>query len=260
MLGCIAGDMVGSVYEGFSKGTKREDFPLFSLHSRFTDDTVLSVAVADAILGGEDFQPALLRWARRYPHAGYGGMFRDWMNADSPRPYRSFGNGSAMRAGPVGWAFDTLEDTLEAARASALPTHDHPEGIKGAQAVALAVWLARNGAGKHDIRVEVEKRIGYSLRRSLAEIRPGYRFDVTCQGSVPEAITAFLESGSLEDAIRKAVSLGGDPDTQACIAGAIAEAAYGAASGELLRQVRARLPSDLLDVVDRFEARFGPGN
>jgi ADP-ribosylglycohydrolase len=174
-----------------------------------------------------------------------------------PEPYQSYGNGSAMRVSPVGWVCQTLDETLELARHSALPTHDHPEGIKGAQAVAAAIFLARNGASKTGIRSEIETRFGYNLGRTLEEIRPVYSFDPTCQGSVPEALIAFLESDSFEDALRKAVSLGGDSDTQACIAGAVAEAFYGGVPFDLAQSVRALLPAEMTRVLDRFGTQFG---
>jgi ADP-ribosylglycohydrolase len=252
MLGAIAGDVIGSVYE-FSP-MKREDFPLFHLESRFTDDTVMTVAVARAILEDGEYGAWMRCLGRRYPRAGYGGSFMRWLRSDDPRPYGSWGNGSAMRVSPVGLAFDSQERVLAEAFRSAMVSHNHPEGIKGAQAVALAVFLGKSGAGKETIRRELESRFGYDLGRSLAEIRPGYCFDVSCQGSVPEAVIAFLESRDYEDAVRKAVSLGGDSDTQACIAGAIAAAHYGAVPEAIASRVRSLLPEDFLDVIDRFAA------
>lgn len=225
MYGAILGDIAGSVHE--HAATKSIDFPLRTLGSRFTDDTVLTVATADALLRDGDYAAAYRRWGRRYPHAGYGGAFRQWLAADDAGPYGSWGNGSAMRVAPVGWWLDDLDAALEEARRSAAVTHDHPEGIRGAQAVAGAVFLARTGVSKEDIRRFLTERIGYDLSRTIDEIRPGYRFDVSCQGSVPEALTAFLESRSVEDAVRLAISLGGDADTQACIAGSVAEAYFG---------------------------------
>jgi len=250
MLGAIAGDIFGAVYEG--QGLKSEDFDLFEAPRFFTDDTVLTVATADAILTDGDYRAAYLRWGRRYPNRGYGGMFRGWMDAEIRGPYESFGNGSAMRVSPVGWAFDTVEETLEQATRSAAVTHNHPEGIKGAQAVAAAVFLARNGAGKDDIRSQISDWFGYDLDRTIAEIRPGYRFDVTCQGSVPEALIAFLDASDLEHAIRLAVSLGGDADTQAAIAGSVAEAFWGGLPERIRTEVWIQLDDDLLRVVERF--------
>lgn len=252
MLGAIAGDIIGSVYEFHP--IKSEDFPLFGEESRFTDDTVMTVAVAGAILEGGDYGSWMHLLGRRYPNVGYGGSFIRWLMADDPKPYGSWGNGSAMRVSPVGLAFDSQERVLTEAFRSAVVTHDHPEGIKGAQAVALAVFMARNGAGKADIRLELESRFGYDLGRTLAEIRPAYHFDVSCQGSVPEAIIAFLESSDYEDAVRKAVSLGGDSDTQACITGGIAAAFYGGVPEDIASRVRSLLSEEFLTVIDHFSA------
>ena len=224
MIGAIAGDIIGSVYEG--RQVKTTEFPLFTTRSTFTDDTVLTVAVADCILHGKDYATTFKQYGRRYPHAGFGGMFRKWLNSDSLAPYYSFGNGSAMRVSPVGFAFDTIDDVLAEARRSAEVTHNHPEGIKGAQAIAAAILLARQKETKSSIKEFIEKNFGYDLSRTLEEIRPHYQFDETCQGSVPQAIIAFLESDSYEDAVRKAISLGGDSDTLACMAGGIAQAYY----------------------------------
>jgi len=253
MMGAIAGDIVGSVYE--HRPIKTTDFPLFGPRSRFTDDSVLTVAVTDAILGGRSYRDAVLRWGRRYPDAGYGGAFVRWLQADEPMPYHSWGNGSAMRVGPVGWAFDDEDEVLRQAKLSAEITHDHPEGIKGAQATALAVYLARTGADKATIRARIQSQFGYDLARTVESIRPTYRFDVSCQGTVPEALIAFLDADSYEDAVRNAVSLGGDADTLACIAGAVAEAFYGGVPEPIRADVRARLTSDLWAVVEAFERR-----
>jgi ADP-ribosylglycohydrolase len=225
MLGAIAGDVVGSIYE--HRNIKTTRFPLFHPLCRFTDDTVLTVALADSILHGSRFVDLMKQYYRAYPHAGYGGYFHQWAQSEQSDPYNSWGNGSAMRASPVGFAFDALEEVLEQARRSAEVTHDHPEGIKGAQAVASAVFLARTGRTKEQIKGYVETAFGYRLDRSLDEIRPTYDFNVSCQGSVPQAIRAFLESEDFEDAVRKAISLGGDSDTIACMAGGIAQAFYG---------------------------------
>jgi len=254
MMGAIAGDIVGSVYE--HRPIKTTDFPLFQPHSRFTDDSVLTVAVADAILNGRPYRDAVLRWGRRYPRAGYGGAFVRWLQADEPAPYHSWGNGSAMRVGPVGWAFDDEDEVLRQAKLSAEITHDHPEGIKGAQATALAVYLARTGADKATIRARIRTEFGYDLARTVESIRPAYRFDVSCQGTVPEALIAFLDADFYEGAVRNAVSLGGDADTLACIAGAVAEAFYGGVPESIRAEVRARLPPDLWAVVEAFERRY----
>jgi len=233
MLGAILGDIIGRPYE--FKPIKTKDFPLFSKQSGITDDSIMTIAVAQGLLEGRrisrvtsyEIKQAMRRLGRQFPHAGYGSQFRRWLKSENPEPYNSFGNGSAMRVSPVAWFFDDLEDTERFATISADVTHNHPEGIKGAQSVAAAIFLARTGATKNEIRLYIEESYGYDLSRSIDRIRPDYRFDVTCQGSVPEAIIAFLESTGFEDAIRNAVSLGGDADTQAAIAGSIAEAFYG---------------------------------
>jgi ADP-ribosylglycohydrolase len=254
VIGAIGGDVIGSVHEWAA--TKTTSFPLFTAGSRFTDDTVLTVATAHAILTGEPYADAYQRFGRRYPDAGYGGMFSEWIHAADPRPYNSWGNGSAMRVSPVGFAFGTADEVLREAERSAAVTHDHPEGVRGAQATALAVFLARSGAGREEIRDELTVRFGYDLDRRVEDIRPGYEFDVSCQGSVPEAIIAFMDSEDVEDAIRLAISLGGDADTQAAIAGGIAQAYYGEVPSEIVGPVRDRLTEDLLEVVDRFQERF----
>jgi ADP-ribosylglycohydrolase len=258
MLGAIAGDVIGSVYERLP--VRNTDFPLFPRGARFTDDTVLTVATAEAILQGGDYREAYRSWGRRYPAAGYGPGFKRWLVHDDPPPLGSMGNGSAMRVSPVGFAFNSLEEVLREAERTAIVSHNNPEGINGAQAVALAVYLARTGATKDDIRRETTVRFGYDLKRTIEEIRPTYRtgirFDMTCEGSVPEAILAFLDGESYEGAVRLAVSLAGDSDTQACIAGGIAEAFYGGVPDPILQEVRVRLPSEMLTVVDAFAATF----
>lgn len=253
MLGAIAGDMIGSVYE--ADPVKAEDFPLWSTHSRATDDSVLSIAVAEAAMGDRDYAAALRRWARRYPNAGYGARFYDWMRQDAAPSYGSWGNGSAMRVASIGWLFDSEEAVLREAAASAAPTHDHPEGIRGAQTIALAVYLARRDITRKDLRLRLRLFSGYDLDRRLEDIRPDYGFDVSCQGSVPEALIAFFASTSVEDAIRKAVSLGGDADTQACMAGAVAEAFFDATPPTIERELRARLPADMTEVLECFLQR-----
>lgn len=254
MIGAIAGDIIGSVYEHAPIKTK--DFPLFHRQARFTDDTVLSIAVARAILDKVDYGSAIRDIGRRYPNAGYGGSFIHWLLADGAPPYNSWGNGSAMRVAPVGFAFGTADTVLQEAANSAAITHDHPEGIKGAQATALAIFLARQKAGKAEIRDEIEQRFGYDLERTVDEIRPRYSFDISCQGTVPEAIVAFLDSMSWEDAVRNAVSLGGDSDTLACITGGIGEAWYGGIPEAVRQRVMELLPDDLAAIVTRFRARF----
>jgi len=258
MLGAIVGDVIGSVYE--RHGVRTTDFPLLRAESTFTDDTVLSVATAEVLLRGGDYAAAYRSWFRRFPERGYGDRFREWAAAEGAGPYGSLGNGSAMRVSPVAWAFDTLEEVLAEARRSAAVTHDHPEGIRGAQAVAAATFLARTGAGKGQIRATVEESFAYDLSAPLDAIRPTYRFDATCPGSVPQALRAFLEATDFESAVRLAVSLGGDSDTLACMAGAVAEAYYGGVPAALQSQVLGILPQELAGVVRAFAARFGgPG-
>jgi ADP-ribosylglycohydrolase len=254
MLGAICGDVIGSVHE--RRGTKETSFNLFDQAMRFTDDTVLTVATAEAILTGEDYGAAYHRYARRYPHAGYGSAFRAWLRSDNPRPYGSWGNGSAMRVSPVGWMAASESQALEEAARSAAPTHDHAEGVKGAQAVALAVYLARTGTEKEGIRRRVSEQTGYDLSRSVEAIRPAYRFDVSSAGSVPESIVAFLDAGDFEDAVRLAVSLGGDADTQAAIAGGIAEAYWGGVPASIEARVRRVLPQSFVTVIEAFQRRF----
>jgi ADP-ribosylglycohydrolase len=227
MLGAIAGDIIGSVYE--ARPIKTTRFPLFHPLCRFTDDTVLTVALADSLMHGHTYVDQLKRYYRAYPRAGYGGSFHQWAQSERSDPYNSWGNGSAMRVSPVGFAFGSMDEVLEHAKRSAEVTHDHPEGIKGAQAVASAVFLARNKQTKEQIKNYIETTFGYDLDRTLDEIRPRYEFQVSCQKSVPQAIRAFLESDDFENAVRLAISLGGDSDTLACMAGGIAQAFYGGA-------------------------------
>ena len=272
MLGAIIGDIAGSAFE--FDGIKTKDFPLFEAHRgercRFTDDSAMSIAVAKALLEAapdrHDLPDCAETWMRRigrqFPDCGFGGRFRRWLFAGEPRPYYSYGNGSAMRVSPAAWAAGSLEEALMFADAVTAVTHDHPEGIKGARAVAASVFLARTGADKSAIREHVRQHY-YPLEKTLEEIRPGYRFEVSCQKSVPEAIQAFLEAESFEDAVRNAISLGGDSDTQAAIAGSIAGPYFGIP--ESLRQRALEfLPASLRTILGEFEARFGadpaPGN
>ncbi|HWQ73801.1 MAG TPA: ADP-ribosylglycohydrolase family protein [Syntrophomonas sp.] len=255
MFGAIAGDVIGSAFE--FNNIKRTDFKLFSMWSQFTDDTVLTVAVADCILHGKDYGRTIRDYGLNYPDAGYGGRFYQWLHAEAIDPYNSFGNGSAMRVSPVGFAFDTYEQVMEEAAKSAAVTHNHPEGIKGAQAIAAAVFLARSGLSKAEIKGRIEADFGYDLNLNLGDLRKTYKFDVTCQGSVPQAIVVFLKSRDYEDAIRKAVSIGGDSDTIACMAGGIAHAYYKSIPAHIVKGVRALLYQDLLDIIDEFAARYG---
>ena len=266
LYGAIIGDIVGSRFEGRGKKIKKKDFEFFSPDCRFTDDTVMTVAVADAILktGDEDDGRILFKnvaesmqnFGKKYPHAGYGGRFKEWIYSDKPKPYGSFGNGSAMRVSAAGWVSESVFKTREVARQTARPTHNHYEGVKGAMAVASAIFLARQGKSKDEIKNYIETEFDYNLSRKLDDIRPTYHFDVTCQGSVPEAIIAFLESTDFEDAVRNAVSLGGDSDTQAAITGSIAEAFYGIPE-DLIANCREYLPSDILKVVEQFNLFIG---
>ncbi len=260
MYGAILGDMIGSPYE-FDKGNKSKDFEMFEGDAGFTDDTVMTIAVADALtatLGEDDdcikdsLVYSMRRWAKKYPNAGYGLRFNDWLASTDPKPYGSYGNGSAMRVSSAGWLYDTLEETLHAAKLTAEVTHDHPEGIKGAQAVAAAIFMARTGSSKDDIRNYIVSGFGYDLSRTCDEIRPSYRHVESCQETVPEAITAFLEGEDFEDVIRTAVSLGGDCDTLTCIAGSIAEAFYGIPE-DLLDECILRVPAEMYEVIQSFD-------
>ncbi|MBR3392668.1 MAG: ADP-ribosylglycohydrolase family protein [Firmicutes bacterium] len=263
MYGALLGDMIGAPYE-FDMGDKTKNFPLFSRRSEFTDDSVMTIAVAQALLdaraAGEEenetaFKARLIDrmrfWGNRYPDAGYGARFIEWLADPKMGPYNSFGNGSAMRVSAVGWLYDDLETTRKVARWTAEVSHNHPEGIKGAEATASAIFLARSGALKEEIREYIVREFGYDLSRTCDEIRPTFWHVESCQETVPEAITAFLEGIDFEDVIRTAVSLGGDADTLTCIAGSIAEAFYGIPQ-EMIGECRKRLPEDFLAVVDRF--------
>lgn len=253
MIGAIAGDVIGSVHEYI--GTKTKDFPLFDPKCFFTDDTVLTVALADALLHDLDYAVTLKHYYRRYPNADFGISFRGWALSESWAPYNSWGNGSAMRVSPAAYVARSLDEALALAERSAAVTHNHPEGIRGAQATAAAIFLARSGYEKSDIRQYVESSCGYDLQRTLDEIRPTYAFDESCQGTVPQAITAFLEAADFEDAIRNAISLGGDADTLACITGSIAEPYFGGVPPDIRESVLLRLDDDLLAVVTEFEQR-----
>ena len=260
MYGAILGDIIGSPFE-FDRGDKTKDFKLFSRRSHFTDDSVMTLAVCEALLKvGQDatvkeIEDAVITsmqsWGRRYPHEGYGGYFRRWLTARHPEPYNSFGNGSAMRVSAAGWLYDSLEKTRVVAKATANITHNHPEGIKGAEATASAIFMARNGSSKEEIKKYIENEFHYDLNRTLDEIRPSFHMDETCQKTVPEVIIAFLEARDFEDAIRNAVSLGGDTDTLGAITGSIAEAYFGI-SETLISECRNRINKDMRDIVDAF--------
>ena len=261
MYGAILGDIIGSPFE-FDQGNKSKEFPLFSKNATFTDDSVMTIAVGYAFL---DVQPnadiewirhrlisSMKQYGRMFPYAGYGGMFRRWLKCDDPQPYGSFGNGSAMRVSSIAWLYNDIETVRSMARLSAEVSHNHPEGIKGAEATASAIFLARTGKSKAEIKRYIENEFGYDLSRTCDEIRPSYHHVESCQETVPEAITAFLEGESFEDVIRTAVSLGGDCDTLTCIAGGIAEGFYGVPE-DLKQECRNRLPKELLDVLNKFE-------
>ena len=265
MYGAILGDIIGSPYE-FDRGSKTKDFPLFSSRSHFTDDTVMTIAVAEGFLncmpdaGDEEIKESIVAsmvaWGKRYPRAGYGANFSMWLRDSTHPPYFSWGNGSAMRVSSAGWLFDDLETVRRMARLSAEVTHNHPEGIKGAEATASAIFLARTGHSKAEIKACIEKDFHYDLSRTCDEIRPTYRHVESCQETVPEAITAFLEGESFEDVIRTAVSLGGDCDTLTCIAGSMADAFYGVEE-HLVEKIREQLNMDLQKVLIRFGQRIG---
>jgi len=263
MIGAVFGDIVGSPYEFDRNNIKTKIFPLFGPRSTFTDDTVMTLAVARAVLETKDrnddeelkknFVCSMRLLGQQYPRAGYGSRFCWWLREEDPRPYGSYGNGSAMRVSPVAWLFDTMEDVRRSARLSAEVTHNHPEGIRGAEATAAAIFAARAGWSKKAIRELMTEEFGYDLSRTCAEIRPGYHHQESCQKTVPEALTAFLEGESFEDVIRTAVSLGGDCDTLTAIAGSVAEAYYGVPE-ELRQRALARLTPDLREILLAAEA------
>jgi ADP-ribosylglycohydrolase len=257
MLGAIAGDIIGSAYE--LNNVKTKDFELFdpsSLRLGFTDDTVMTVALMDAIMNNKPYGITMQKYFRKYPDAGYGFNFHSWCIHEEVDPYDSWGNGSAMRTSPVAYAFHTIDDVVKRAAHYASITHNHPEGIKGAQAIASAIFLARTGSSKDDIAEFIVEQFDYDLDRSIDEIRPDYEFDVSCEGTVPEAIIAFLESTDYEDAIRNAVSIGGDSDTIACMTGGIAEAYYDGVPRPIASTALGYLTTDLMNVVTGFYHRY----
>lgn len=267
MIGSIIGDIVGSIYE--FNNIKTKDFDFFNSQMEFTDDSILTFATADWLLHGGDVARYYSNYATRYssPMGGYGISFKNWVMRSQRqkdyRPYNSCGNGSAMRVGPVGWAFQSMEETLHYASLSAKCTHNHPEGIKGAQATALCIFMARNGASKQHIRKTIEQKFGYDLSLSVDELRPRYSWHgldgtidgATCQGSVPQSIRCFLDGSDFEDCIRNAVSIGGDSDTIGCITGSIAEAFFGVPK-EMRNKAMEYLPKKLIDVMDEFESKY----
>ena len=267
MYGAILGDIIGSPYE-FDRGDKTKNFPLFSRESQFTDDTVMTLAVAEALMAAGDrdengndeairrkLVAAMQKWGRRYPNAGYGARFGYWLRSAEPRPYHSYGNGAAMRVSAAAWLYEDVTTVRRMARLSAEVTHNHPEGIRGAEAIAAAIFLARTGRTKAEIKACMEREFGYDLGRTCDQIRPTYFHVESCQETVPEAITAFLEGDSFEDVIRTAVSLGGDCDTLTCIAGSVAEAFYGV-PGDLKEVCRQYLTQELLQVLDQFTGKM----
>ena len=253
MLGAVTGDIIGSVYEHYPVKTK--DFKIYSQYSRFTDDTVLTVAIADAILQGKNYTHSLERYYYYYPQVPYGAKFHEWASSHHLEPYNSWGNGSAMRVSPVAYICDNLENVLEEAKKSAEVTHNHPEGIKGAQATAAAIWFAKSGSSKEEIKGQIITLFDYDLNRNLDDIRPDYNCDLSCQKTVPEAIICFLESVDFEDSIRNAISLGGDADTMACITGSIAEAYYGIPE-YFERMTKSYLDERILKVLSTFYKKF----
>lgn len=254
IIGAIIGDVLGSVYEW--DNIKTTKFNLFHPDCDFTDDTVLTIAVADSILNGKDFSRTIWEYGRKYPGRGYGGNFSRWLQSDQRKPYGSFGNGSAMRVSAVGFAFSDVETVLEIAKQTAEVTHNHPEGIKGAQATAVAILLARQGKSKEEIKSYISSTFHYNLNFTLDEIRPIYEFDETCKGSIPQAIAAFLESSDYETAIRLAISIGGDSDTIACITGGIASAYYKRIPKEIIDFVVNRLPDEFIEIMNRFDEQY----
>ena len=267
MYGAILGDIIGSPYE-FMRGKEKIAFPLLTWRSRFTDDTVMTVAVAEALSRAADeglledetavknlLVDEMKKWGRQFPDAGYGGRFFGWLMSDNREPYNSFGNGSAMRVSPAGWISDDLDEVRKIARWTAEVTHNHIEGIKGAESTAAAICLARNGHDKAFIKDYITREFGYDLEMTCDEIRPGYSFNETCQGSVPESIICFLEGGSYEETVRLAVSLGGDTDTMACIAGSIAEAYWGLPE-DLKDECLKRIPDSMKTTAEGFFRRF----
>ncbi len=260
MLGAIIGDIAGSRFEWHN--IKSKNFALFTAESRTTDDSIMTLAIAQALAdcsadpskAEEAAVRRMQEFGRAWPKAGYGVRFFNWIFSDAPRPYNSYGNGAAMRVSPCAWAAGSLEKALELARCVTAVTHDHPEGMKGAEATAAAIWLARQGAGKKDIRAHIEAHY-YPLDFTLDSIRTAYRFDMSCQGSVPQALEAFLEAEDFEDAVRNAISIGGDSDTIAAIAGSIAEAAFGI-PGEIKLQAMERLEPRQICVLENFSNSF----
>lgn len=253
VIGAVAGDIIGSYYELRGNGTKDYNFALFVPDSQFTDDTVCTLSVADAIINKKDFVKTICEWCRRYPQAGYGNFFRQWFQSDSPQPYNSNRNGAAMRVSAVGSLSRNIDEVSDYAERAVSGSHNHPDAIKGAQAAAAAVFLACNGASKDEIKSFIESRFNYDLSRRYDDIQPSYQFDVTCEGSVPESIICFLESDGYEDAVRRAVAMGGDSDTMAAIAGSIAAPFYGGVPDNIIAECEKRLPSDMINFINSID-------
>lgn len=254
MLGAIIGDVIGSVYE--KSGLKTTDFESFTPDSHFTDDTVLTIAVMDCLLNGKDYTATFQSYGKRFLNVGFSKTFKNWILSEQPKPYNAYTNGAAMRVSPIGWFYDNLEAVQAEARRSAAVSHDHPEGIKSAVALASAIFMARKGSSKTEIKNYLETNYEYNLSRTLADIRPTYQFETAAATSVPEAIIAFLESFEFEEAIRNAISLGGDADTQACIAGALAEAFYKKIPNDIASEGIRRLPLGFIEILDEFYAQI----
>lgn len=256
MLGAVIGDIIGSPYEGGMRAIKTTEFPLFSKNSEFTDDSILTLAIAQSLLRKSPYAKNIREFYFKYPEAGYGGRFIEWAKSRSTKPYGSYGNGSAMRVSPVAWVYSSMDSVLREAKKSSAVTHSHPEGIKGAESVAACIFLARQKKSKSEIQAFIEKNFGYSLKQSVGQIRQEYGYDSSAEGSVPHAIRCFLEADSFEEAVRLAVSLGGDSDTQAAIAGSIAEAAFGIPEA-IKKEGLKRLPKELNQIITRFQRKFG---
>jgi ADP-ribosyl-[dinitrogen reductase] hydrolase len=257
MIGAIIGDIAGSTYEFI--GNKDYFASLFPKGSDYTDDTILTIATAHTLLSGLEYRKAYQLFGQKYPDpmGGYGMRFAGWLEAGADAiPYDSWGNGAAMRAGPIGWAFSSLDETLAEAEKSASVSHNHPEGIKGAHATAMATWMARHGKSKTEIRQAISQQFRYDLSRSATEVRKTYSFNESCQGTVPEALIAFLDSTDFEDAIRIAISLGGDADTVGCITGGIAEAFYREIPQEMKATAERLLPQEFVQIVHQFTERY----
>jgi ADP-ribosylglycohydrolase len=254
IIGAVIGDIIGSVFEW--NNIKTTEFNLFNPTCDFTDDTVLTMAVADCLLHNKDFSKTIWEYGRKYHGRGYGGSFRNWLQSNDRKPYGSFGNGASMRVSPVGFFYNDLETVLKIAKQSAEVTHNHPEGIKGAQATAAAIFLARQNTSKQEIKDYISATFKYNLNFTLDEIRPIYQFDVTCQGSVPQAIVAFLESSDFENALRLAISICGDSDTIACITGGIASAFYKHIPIEILDFATKKLPDEFITLMNQFDEKY----